>query len=87
MSSDPSTSDEKFSEFVRLPTGTAGDLSVVADASPEITTEDLASAIGFRLSRECPPLPTTDTLGFRAAPSVPTLGNGRESCGGSSHGV
>jgi hypothetical protein len=42
MSSDSSTSDEEFSEFVRRPTRTAGDLSEVADASPGVTTEDLA---------------------------------------------
>ena len=34
--------DETLSEVVRRPTRTAGDLSEVADASPRITTEDLA---------------------------------------------
>ena len=34
--------DETLSEVVRRPTRTAGDLSQVADASPGITTEDLA---------------------------------------------
>lgn len=42
MSSDPSTSDEEFSDFVRRPTRTAGDLSEVAEGSAEITTEDVA---------------------------------------------
>jgi hypothetical protein len=34
--------DGTLSEVVRRPTRTAGDLSEVADASPGITTEDLA---------------------------------------------
>jgi len=34
--------DETLSEVVRRPTRTAGDLAEVADASPGITTEDLA---------------------------------------------
>jgi len=51
MSSDPSTSDEEFSEFVRRPTRTAGDLSEVADASPGITTEDLARDLEAVASR------------------------------------
>ena len=49
MSSDPKSDDEypevddgTLSEVVRRPTRTAGDLSEVADASPGITTEDLA---------------------------------------------
>jgi hypothetical protein len=49
MSSDPESEDEfpqvddgTLSEVVRRPTRTAGDLSEVADASPGITTEDLA---------------------------------------------
>jgi hypothetical protein len=42
VSSDPSTSDEEFSDFVRRPTRTAGDLSEVAEGSAEITTEDVA---------------------------------------------
>jgi len=42
MSSEPKSSGEEFSEYVRRPTRTAGDLSEVADASPGITTEDLA---------------------------------------------
>jgi hypothetical protein len=49
MSSDPMSVDEHpevddgtLSDVVRRPTRTAGDLSEVADASPGITTEDLA---------------------------------------------
>jgi len=42
MSSDPSTSEEEFSEFVRRPTRTAGDLSEVADGPAGITTEEVA---------------------------------------------
>ena len=49
MSSDVESDDEQLevddgtlSEVVRRPTRTAGDLSEVADASPGITTEDLA---------------------------------------------
>jgi hypothetical protein len=49
MSVDPTSEDEQpdvddgtLSEIVRRPTRTAGDLSEVADASPGITTEDLA---------------------------------------------
>ena len=42
MSSEPTSSGEELSEYVRRPTRTAGDLSEVADASPGITTEDLA---------------------------------------------
>jgi hypothetical protein len=38
----PEVDDETLSEVVRRPTRTAGDLSVVADATPGITTEDLA---------------------------------------------
>ena len=38
----PKVGDETLSEVVRRPTRTAGDLSEVADASPGITTEDLA---------------------------------------------
>jgi hypothetical protein len=38
----PEVEDETLSEVVRRPTRTAGDLSEVADASPGITTEDLA---------------------------------------------
>jgi hypothetical protein len=49
MSLDPESDDENpeiddgtLSEVVRRPTRTAGDLSEVADASPGITTKDLA---------------------------------------------
>jgi len=49
MSSDAISDDEQrevddstLSEVVRRPTRTAGDLSQVADASPAVTTEDLA---------------------------------------------
>jgi hypothetical protein len=49
MSADSSSEDAQpevdegtLSEVVRRPTRTAGDLSEVADASPGITTEDLA---------------------------------------------
>jgi hypothetical protein len=38
----PAVDGETLSEVVRRPTRTAGDLSEVADASPGITTEDLA---------------------------------------------
>jgi hypothetical protein len=38
----PEVDDETLSEVVRRPTRTAGDLSEVAEASPGITTEDLA---------------------------------------------
>ena len=38
----PEVDDETLSEVVRRPTRTAGDLSEVADASPGMTTNDLA---------------------------------------------
>ena len=38
----PEVDDETLSKVVRRPTRTAGDLSEVADASPGITTDDLA---------------------------------------------
>jgi hypothetical protein len=38
----PEVDDETLSDVVRRPTRTAGDLSEAADASPGITTEDLA---------------------------------------------
>ena len=38
----PEVDDETLSKVVRRPTRTAGDLSEAADASPGITTEDLA---------------------------------------------
>jgi hypothetical protein len=66
MSSGPMSEDEQpevddgtLSEVVRRPTRTAGDLSEAADASPGITTEDLArdleavaSRPGVRTERE-----------------------------------
>jgi hypothetical protein len=55
----PEVDDGTLSEVVRRPTRTAGDLSEVADASPGITTEDLArdleavaSRPGVRTERE-----------------------------------
>jgi hypothetical protein len=58
MSSDPMPDDEHpeiddgtLSEVVRRPTRTAGDLSEVADASPGITTEDLARDLEAVASR------------------------------------
>jgi hypothetical protein len=38
----PDVDDGTLSEVVRRPTRTAGDLSEIADATPGITTEDLA---------------------------------------------
>jgi Arc/MetJ family transcription regulator len=59
MSSDPISDDEQaevddetLSEVVRRPTRTAGDLSEVADASPGITTEDLARDLEAVASRQ-----------------------------------
>jgi hypothetical protein len=58
MSSDPISDDEQpevddstLSDVVRRPTRTAGDLSVAADASPGITTEDLARDLEAVASR------------------------------------
>ena len=58
MSSDPESEDKfpevddgTLSEVVRRPTRTAGDLSEVADASPGITTEDLARDLEAVASR------------------------------------
>ena len=47
----PQVDDETLSEVVRRPTRTAGDLSEVADASPGITTEDLARDLEAVASR------------------------------------
>ena len=47
----PEVDDETLSEVVRRPTRTAGDLSEVADASPGITTEDLARDLEAVASR------------------------------------
>jgi Arc/MetJ family transcription regulator len=52
--------DETLSEVVRRPTRTAGDLSEVADASPGITTEDLARDLEAVASR--PGVPTEREL-------------------------
>ena len=41
MSSEPTSSGEELSEYVRRPTRTAGDLSEVADSSSWMTTEDV----------------------------------------------
>jgi hypothetical protein len=67
MSSDPElddaqleVDDETLSEVVRRPTRTAGDLSEVADASPEITMEDLARDLEAVASR--PGVPTEREL-------------------------
>jgi Arc/MetJ family transcription regulator len=62
MSSDPElddaqleVDDETLSEVVRRPTRTAGDLSEVADASPGITTEDLARDLEAVASKQGAP--------------------------------
>jgi hypothetical protein len=56
MSSDPSTSEEEFSEFVRRSTRTAGDLSEVAEGQAGITTEDVARDLeSFALKSRTPP--------------------------------
>jgi hypothetical protein len=47
----PEIDDGTLSEVVRRPTRTAGDLSEVADASPGITTEDLARDLEAVASR------------------------------------
>jgi hypothetical protein len=67
MSSEPISDDERpevdnetLSEVVRRPTRTAGDLSEVADASPGITTEDLARDLEALASR--PGVPTEREL-------------------------
>ena len=52
MSSEPTSSGEELSEYVRRPTRTAGDLSEVADASPGITTEDLARDLETAASKQ-----------------------------------
>ena len=48
----PEVDDETLSEVVRRPTRTAGDLSEVADASPGITTEDLARDLEVVASKQ-----------------------------------
>ena len=47
----PEVDDSTLSDVVRRPTRTAGDLSEVADASPAITTEDLARDLEAVASR------------------------------------
>ena len=63
MSSDPISNDkqpevdhETLSDVVRRPTRTAGDLSEVADATPGITTEDLARDLEAVASRREVPI-------------------------------
>ena len=56
----PEVDDETLSEVVRRPTRTAGDLSEVADASPGITTEDLARDLEAVASK--PGVPTEREL-------------------------
>jgi len=46
---------EEVSEYVRRPTRAAGDLSEVADASPGITTEDLARDLEAVASKQGTP--------------------------------
>jgi hypothetical protein len=65
MSSDPISDDEQaavddgtLSEVVRRPTRTAGDLSQVADASPGITTKDLARDLETVASKQGAPTET-----------------------------
>src|SRR5687767_1378861 len=51
----PEVDDGTLSEVVRRPTRTAGDLSEVADATPGITTEDLARDLeAFAFERGVP---------------------------------
>jgi hypothetical protein len=51
----PDVDDRTLSDVVRRPTRTAGDLSAVADASPRITTEDLARDLEAVASRQGAP--------------------------------
>jgi hypothetical protein len=55
MSSEPTSSGEELSEYVRRPTRAAGDLSEVADASPWITTEHLARDLEAIASKQGTP--------------------------------
>jgi hypothetical protein len=55
MSSEATSSGEELSEYVRRPTRTAGDLSEVADASPEITTENLTGDLEAVASQQRTP--------------------------------
>jgi len=56
----PDVDDDTLAEVVRRPTRTAGDLSEVADASPGITTEDLARDLEAVASK--PGVPTDREL-------------------------
>ena len=56
----PEVDDSTLSEVVRRPTRTAGDLSQVADASPALTTEDLARDLEAIASK--PGVPTEREL-------------------------
>jgi uncharacterized membrane protein YccC len=56
----PEVDDSTLSEVVRRPTRTSGDLSQVADASPAITTEDLARDLEAIASK--PGVPTEREL-------------------------
>lgn len=51
MSSERTSSGEEFSEYVRRPTRTAGDLSEVAEATAGITTDDLARDLEAEASK------------------------------------
>jgi hypothetical protein len=51
----PEVDDVTLSEVVRRPTRTAGDLSEVADASRDITTEDLARDLEAVASKQGAP--------------------------------
>jgi hypothetical protein len=56
MPSEPNSSGEQeFSEYVRRPTRTAGDLSEVAEATAGITTEDLARDLEAVASKQGTP--------------------------------
>ena len=52
MSSEPTSSGEELSEYVRRPTRTAGDLSEVAEATAGITTEDLTRDLETAASKQ-----------------------------------
>jgi hypothetical protein len=51
MSSERTSSGEEFSEYVRRPTRTAGDLSEVAEATAGITTDDLTRDLEAEASK------------------------------------
>ena len=56
----PEIDDGTLSEVVRRPTRTAGDLSEVADATPGVTTDDLARSLEAVASK--PGVPTEREL-------------------------